>query len=169
MDLQHPHLLTREQFIQILIERNLNIPNVECMSRDELLILFKKYIMPLPRRPDKNSKNEDNAQIIDNDPLQNRLAIESHCQANKSKHNRITFESDNIKNVSYGVKRIKLNHNGCELSTATSSSINLKPTITMETTTTLPVTKSISLKRQVDQDIVMKDINPKKRQKIIWP
>ncbi|XP_018805125.1 PREDICTED: uncharacterized protein LOC108979018 [Bactrocera latifrons] len=50
MDYLFADLLTREELLTILVERKLNIPNVQQMSHDELMRLYKMFALPLARR-----------------------------------------------------------------------------------------------------------------------
>ncbi|XP_011183320.1 uncharacterized protein LOC105212773 [Zeugodacus cucurbitae] len=50
MDYMFADLLTREELLNILIERQLNLPNIQEMSHGELVRLYKTFALPLARR-----------------------------------------------------------------------------------------------------------------------
>ncbi|XP_054729488.1 uncharacterized protein LOC129238484 [Anastrepha obliqua] len=50
MDYMFAELLTHEQLLNILIERQLNIPNLREMPHDELVRIYKSFALPLARR-----------------------------------------------------------------------------------------------------------------------
>uniref|UniRef100_A0A1B0DB79 Uncharacterized protein n=1 Tax=Phlebotomus papatasi TaxID=29031 RepID=A0A1B0DB79_PHLPP len=105
MDLLHPNLLTNEQIVAILKERHLDISNIAGTSREELVRLYKSFIMPQPCRrakergiPENGNSGTEAKDCLDRD------------QANgerKRKHNRITFSEGDTKSkeICYKVKR----------------------------------------------------------------
>uniref|UniRef100_A0A6B2EI88 Uncharacterized protein n=1 Tax=Phlebotomus kandelakii TaxID=1109342 RepID=A0A6B2EI88_9DIPT len=97
MDLLHPNLLTNEQIVEILKERQLDIPNITGVGREELMRLYMNFIMPQPcRRTRDRSRLETGSATPEKEISNGEL---------KRKHNRITFTEDReSKETQYKVK-----------------------------------------------------------------
>ncbi|XP_067642306.1 uncharacterized protein [Eurosta solidaginis] len=52
MDYTFAEVLTREELINILIERQLNLPNMREMSHCDLMRIYRNFALPLARRED---------------------------------------------------------------------------------------------------------------------
>ncbi|KAL9695061.1 hypothetical protein quinque_014346 [Culex quinquefasciatus] len=50
MDLLHPQLLSKQQLLDIFRQRHFTIPRLEESTRDELIQLYTKHLLPQPRR-----------------------------------------------------------------------------------------------------------------------
>uniref|UniRef100_A0A1L8DBE4 Protein aael aael007744 aedes aegypti n=1 Tax=Nyssomyia neivai TaxID=330878 RepID=A0A1L8DBE4_9DIPT len=97
MDLLHPNLLTNEQIMALLKERQLDIPNIATMGREELVRLYKNFLLPQPCRRPRNKSNPENGDTECPDKVNGEL---------KRKHNRITItEEVKPKDTHYKVKR----------------------------------------------------------------
>ncbi|KAG5682831.1 hypothetical protein PVAND_012155 [Polypedilum vanderplanki] len=98
-DLLHPNLLRNDQLVQIIRERQLNINNLENLSRYELLELFKKYILPKPQRLKKgcNSKLQE---VSSTNHLVNkvkRIKINHTASNNSCQVHHIELRDTNLK------------------------------------------------------------------------
>lgn len=60
IDLQHPELLTNAQMVDLFTERRVPVPVYEdgSYSRERLLFLFRKHILPKPQRKKLRSRNQ---------------------------------------------------------------------------------------------------------------
>ncbi|XP_017487921.1 PREDICTED: uncharacterized protein LOC108376240 [Rhagoletis zephyria] len=62
MDYTFAELMTREQLLNILVERQLNIPNLNEMANEELVRIYKSFALPLARREvNRSTKNRPEA------------------------------------------------------------------------------------------------------------
>ncbi|KPJ05156.1 PREDICTED: uncharacterized protein LOC106116821 [Papilio xuthus] len=53
--LLHPELLTNEQLTTIIQQRHLRVPNMDSMTRDDILELFHHYCVPYGQRKHRDS------------------------------------------------------------------------------------------------------------------
>ncbi|KAJ6639035.1 hypothetical protein Bhyg_11774 [Pseudolycoriella hygida] len=58
-ELLHPHLMETSSIIEYLKHRQLQIPNIEQKTRDELLKIFQSYAVPLHKRSSARTKTTD--------------------------------------------------------------------------------------------------------------
>lgn len=131
MDYLFADLLTREELSTILIDRQLNLPNIQQMSNGELMRLYKIFALPLARRERRRDKckleyNNSNGQltgIINNSATSMDTDESEHTQLSQTSNvstleNSITCEKRlcgykhlnpfTDEYLSYATKRIKI-------------------------------------------------------------
>ncbi|XP_026479080.1 uncharacterized protein LOC113385442 [Ctenocephalides felis] len=84
-----PELLDRDTIIQVLTERQLKLKNLNSLSREELIVIYKSYVLPLPQRTKSNaetSHKHDNAN--DNNHVTKKLKVDHFESNNKESRKR---------------------------------------------------------------------------------
>ncbi|XP_053681550.1 ashwin-like [Sabethes cyaneus] len=170
MDILHPHMLSKQQLLAIFHQRHFTIPRLEELSRDELIDLYSKHLLPLPRRGSRATAS-DHSRPQSSADVEMKDASPSASRSNPSSRvrQRIVFSdstdphrTESVDNVSYGVKRIRLISS---TSTSTSSSTS-QPQTSNNSKRTLEVSPS----QQLTNGGTNKPVQvPSKRQKITWP
>ncbi|XP_062546273.1 uncharacterized protein LOC134212434 [Armigeres subalbatus] len=162
MDILHPHLLSRQQLLDIFRQRHISIPRLEESSRDELISLYTKYLLPLPRRgastsnaADCSSHNPPDVEMRD-DALPKSTAPNGDIRRSNVRQ-RIVYSESPVDNVSHGMKKIKLINSGVGGAVANSSK-----TVVAKRTLEVSPSKSNSNGSAISP-------GPSKRQKITWP
>ncbi|XP_019564469.2 uncharacterized protein LOC109432581 [Aedes albopictus] len=173
MDILHPHLLSKQQLLEIFRQRHISIPRLEESSRDELISLYSKYLLPLPRRgggssssnaTDCSSNHAQQQQDVEMaDASSSRNGDHHRSKAGSNVRNRIVYSDSPVDNVSHGMKRIRLINTGGGNVVANSS--GPKPV----TTTVVKRTLEISPNRKSGSVGNVVSPAPSKRQKITWP
>ncbi|KAI5631487.1 developmental protein domain-containing protein [Phthorimaea operculella] len=149
--LLHPELLTNEQLKYILLQRHLRVPNIDSMSRDDLLDVFHQFCVPYGQRRYRDSGrgkilNKTRHMSPERMPVLNTM--NNFCN-NQSK--RTLHSNDRIKPppdlLSGHMKRIKLENKSA------------------------PVNNVNILKRKMSTDNVIPEVSPPKkdRKPITWP
>lgn len=74
--LDHPEVLDRENLIKFLQERCIPLHEINSLDKEQLVLLFYKYVAPLPQRlhqlrrakrePPKSTKNVEPSSSVDN-------------------------------------------------------------------------------------------------------
>ncbi|XP_037811617.1 uncharacterized protein LOC119603607 [Lucilia sericata] len=63
MEFALPELLSRDDILRILNQRHLPIQNMNELTHDELLRVYKTFVMPLSRRPERSKKCKHNSTV----------------------------------------------------------------------------------------------------------
>uniref|UniRef100_A0A1Q3EY04 Uncharacterized protein n=1 Tax=Culex tarsalis TaxID=7177 RepID=A0A1Q3EY04_CULTA len=108
MDLLHPQLLSRQQLLEIFRQRHFTIPRLEESSRDELIQLYTKHLLPQPRRgavPNAAPQDVEMKDVTGASP--------SNGDGSRKRNNvrqRIVYGDGPgaVDNVSHGMKKIRL-------------------------------------------------------------
>ncbi|XP_004527123.1 uncharacterized protein LOC101455515 [Ceratitis capitata] len=58
MDYKFVEILSKEELLKILIERKLDLPNMQEMSHSELIHIYKTFALPLARREKNRTRNK---------------------------------------------------------------------------------------------------------------
>ncbi|XP_076652120.1 uncharacterized protein LOC143358679 [Halictus rubicundus] len=155
--LTHPDVLSDPELREILENCCIDFNNYKHLSRSQLIELYKRVAMPLPKRGSENSQNSDNNK--NNEQEKNHLADE--CQSDV-----VSFNGTS--NIKRSISEIKLSPSSC--STKPKSPVNeLK-----QTSKKIRLYNSNNMR---DYNGIDKRINDgkhdeapsKKRQKITWP
>ncbi|XP_058444487.1 ashwin-like [Malaya genurostris] len=173
MDILHPNLLGKEQLLKIFRERNFKIPRLEELSRDELIDLYVKHLLPQPRRGAASNSSSStsvgtNSSIQSPDvEMKDLSASNTPKKSSSTARQRIVFSDQTpqaVDNVSNGMKRIKL----ITSSNGASSSISRSNSIQTTTASKRPLEISTSRTGSNNGGIKLNPA-PTKRQKITWP
>ncbi|XP_059616197.1 uncharacterized protein LOC132261410 [Phlebotomus argentipes] len=145
MDLMHPNLLKDEQIVAILKERQLNIPKITEIGREELIRLYERFIMPQPcrRARERDSRSANTTSTVGKDRAE-------RANANgelKRKHKEITFTDDDCRAREVHYKVMKMTNSAAES--------NTRPVAPQRTSESCP--------QQPQHN------PPSKRMKITWP
>ncbi|EAT40524.1 AAEL007744-PA [Aedes aegypti] len=163
MDILHPHLLSKQQLLDIFRQRHISIPRLEESTRDELISLYSKYLLPLPRRGGSSSNPQDSSSLPQDVEMADASSKSTNSNGDSRRpssnvRNRIVYSDSPVDNVSHGMKRIKLINTGGGGANVASSP---KPVMVKRTLEISPG-KSSSMGSAVSPA-------PSKRQKITWP
>ncbi|KAI8127949.1 hypothetical protein CVS40_2355 [Lucilia cuprina] len=83
MEFALPELLSRDDILRILNQRHLPIENMNELTHDELLRVYKTFVMPLSRRPERSKKCKHNSIVADtnldcvNEKMQHTMQAET--------------------------------------------------------------------------------------------
>ncbi|XP_065091686.1 uncharacterized protein LOC135712670 [Ochlerotatus camptorhynchus] len=162
MDILHPHILSKQQLLDIFRQRHIMIPRLEESTRDELITLYMKYLLPQPRRGASSSTSEQNSSHLQQDVEMIDASPKSVTSRKSSSNvrNRIVYSESPVDNVSHGMKRIKLISN---ISNSISSANPSSPTPVI-----IKRALEISPSKSNCSGSTMSSA-PSKRQKITWP
>ncbi|TMW45651.1 hypothetical protein DOY81_009270 [Sarcophaga bullata] len=56
MEYALPELLSRNDILRILNERQLQVNNMDVLTHEELLRVYKTFVMPLSQRPERSKR-----------------------------------------------------------------------------------------------------------------
>ncbi|VVC87073.1 unnamed protein product [Leptidea sinapis] len=111
--LLHPELMNNQQLIYIIEERQLRVPNIEKLSRDELLTIFHQFCVPYGQRKYRDSGrgkilNKSRNLTPENSPPKINIAYgrPEHERILHRTHNDILKPTPDL--LSGHMKRIKL-------------------------------------------------------------
>ncbi|XP_065081544.1 uncharacterized protein LOC135704054 [Ochlerotatus camptorhynchus] len=163
MDILHPHILSKQQLLDIFRQRHIMIPRLEESTRDELINLYMKYLLPQPRRGSSSSTTEQNSSHLQQDVEMTDDSPKSVTsrKSGSNVRNRIVYSESPVDNVSHGMKRIKL------ISSISSSSIG-SANASSPTPVIIKRALEISPSKSNCSGSTMSSA-PSKRQKITWP
>ncbi|XP_055616255.1 uncharacterized protein LOC129762219 [Toxorhynchites rutilus septentrionalis] len=155
MDILHPHLLSKQQLLDIFHQRHFTIPRLDELSRDELICLYTKHLLPLPRRSTTSANSTSNDVDMDE-----ASPNKSETRRTANVRPRIVYSDESpMDNVRHGVKRIRLVHSSSSSNDANSSGTSFAVKRSPE------VTSSGSTNKTVFETAA----TPSKRKKITWP
>ncbi|EDS38820.1 conserved hypothetical protein [Culex quinquefasciatus] len=158
MDLLHPQLLSKQQLLDIFRQRHFTIPRLEESTRDELIQLYTKHLLPQPRRGTPGSgSSADGPQDVE----MKDCSPPSNGDASRKRNNvrqRIVYgDSPAVDNVSHGMKKIRLiSSSGTFATSHNSSSVVVKRSLEISPGKTATMSEAANN-------------SSSKRQKITWP
>ncbi|XP_033327380.1 uncharacterized protein LOC117220973 [Megalopta genalis] len=155
--LTHPEVLSEPELREILENCCIDFNNYKHLSRSQLIELYKRVAMPLPKREDENSENLDNKKIND----QEKKNSVDDCQ-------RDIASLNGTHNTKRSISEIKSSPSSC--ATKPKSPVNEFK----QTSKKIRLCNSNNLRDFNDSDKRINDgkhdeAPSKKRQKITWP
>uniref|UniRef100_A0A8D8H5P4 (northern house mosquito) hypothetical protein n=1 Tax=Culex pipiens TaxID=7175 RepID=A0A8D8H5P4_CULPI len=109
MDLLHPQLLSKQQLLDIFRQRNFTIPRLEESTRDELIQLYTKHLLPQPRRGTPGSgSSADGPQDVEMKDCSPPSNGDTSRKRNNVRQRIVYGDSPAVDNVSHGMKKIRL-------------------------------------------------------------
>uniref|UniRef100_A0A8D8H5Q6 (northern house mosquito) hypothetical protein n=1 Tax=Culex pipiens TaxID=7175 RepID=A0A8D8H5Q6_CULPI len=109
MDLLHPQLLSKQQLLDIFRQRNFTIPRLEESTRDELIQLYTKHLLPQPRRGTPGSGSlTDSPQDVKMKDCSTPSNGDASRKRNNVRQPIVYGDSPAVDNVSHGMKKIRL-------------------------------------------------------------
>ncbi|XP_055585983.1 uncharacterized protein LOC129738749 [Uranotaenia lowii] len=168
MDILHPHLMSKKQLLELFQQRQFSIPRLEELSRDELINLYCKHLLPMPQRAggSKSSTSAEAASRYPNDVEMVDATATPRANLKNVRQRIVYSESNPVENVSHGFKRIRLINSGdCARKEAERSPApetkNVSSSISSISKRTIEISPS--------KTGVAVNAAPSKRQKITWP
>ncbi|XP_058811508.1 ashwin-like [Topomyia yanbarensis] len=174
MDILHPYMLSKDQLLEIFRQRNFLIPRLDELSRDELIGLYVRHLLPQPRRGETPSSSSSTSIGTNGSTQSPDVEMKDVGQSRKSStaRQRIVFSDQSpqsVDNVSNGMKRIKLiNATDCGRMDGRTDPSRSSQNTNISTKRTLEVSPSKAGNSTSNGGI---KLNPasNKRQKITWP
>ncbi|XP_055524502.1 uncharacterized protein LOC129718107 [Wyeomyia smithii] len=160
MDILHPHMLSKQQLLAIFHQRHFHIPRLEELSRDELIELYSKHLLPLPRRGSRPNNQSSDVEMKDTSRPTSSSKTPSPNVRQRIVYSETASPPETVDNVSHGVKKIRLVSpaNGVSLSTTQNQPSNGKRRL-----------PEVSPSRGVNCAPSRPLQTSSKRQKITWP